>query len=377
MVTHYLEKLIHQGKARFRTFVCGTSGSNVLPVQDNTWIVITGFTYINFSDPLTPIPGADFDAYIRRSIHQLRFRSSKSNNSYILKDEIRRDVGDPGSDSNQIPNGDFANAGGWDLGVGWTIAGGAATHSGAAGATFIISDFFVPKPGRQYRLTYEVVTIVGAPTVTPAIGVTMGVTRSTLGTFTEYIVAPTSGVAAALSFLGAGGAGNDISIDNVELILMPGDSVTTINGHYKFDCYLPHQNEVSVELVAFPNVPGILTTLAAAPESLSLPAPPVGYGNAGFGGIAQVSEFTLTLAPFPGPPPGLFGIGLPLTRIHTDPVQPLAHIIQNGMEIGVSAATAIQPPDFTEDQQIRDFPIVDIQYVEITGNMPGDIQASS
>ncbi len=123
MLTPYLENLIHKGTARFRTFVCGQSGSNVLPVSENTWIIITGFTYCNFSDPETPITGSQFDAYVARSLHQIRFRSSKSNNHYIVKDDIRRDAGSPGSDTNLIVNGDFASGSdNWTLGTGWTIA---------------------------------------------------------------------------------------------------------------------------------------------------------------------------------------------------------------------------------------------------------------
>ena len=203
----------------------------------------------------------------------------------------------------------------------------------------------------------------------PFIGGTAGVVRSTVGLFTEFIVASVS-IFGQLSFDGNTGAGNDITIDNIELILMPGDSVTLITGHSKFDCYLPHQNEVSVELVGFEEFPTILTVLAAAPESLHLPAPPQGYGNAGFGGISQVSAFQASDG-------GVDYANLPLTRKHTDPVAPIvATTVSNGMEIPVNASTAINNPGFITVQQRRDFPIVDIQFVEIEGNMPGNIKSS-
>lgn len=369
MLTPYLENLIQKGKARFRTFVVGQSGSNLLPVEDNNWIIITGFTYCNFSDPETPITGSQYNEYIARSVHQIRFRSSKSNNHYIVKDDIRRDVGAAGMDINQIINGDFATGDNWTLGAGWLIGAGEAQHTGLGGAGDITNISFTNIPLRRYRLTYNVTTVVGAGTVQPFLGGIAGFVRSTVGLFSEEIV---GGVTAPnqLLFRAPAGLGNDINIDNVELILLPEPDVVSINGHYKFDCYLPHQNEVTVELVTF-SPTGIITQIsAAAPASFPLAAPPAGYGNAGFGGIAQVTEFRNDIG-------GFEDIDLPLTRIHTNPAVVAGDIIQNGMEIGVSILTAINQPTFDADFGPRNFPIIDIQYVEIQSNMPAWIQASN
>jgi len=381
MLTPYLEKLIHQGKASFKTFVCGQSGSNRLPVGDNSWIIITGFTYYNFADPELIQAGIEvvrFEEYLSRSLHQIRFKSSRSNNHYIVKDDIRRDAGDPGSDINQIVNGDFANgSNNWTVGTGWSIAAGIATHVGAFGTGDLTNIGFVSLPGRRYRLTYDVVAITaGFPTVTPFIGGTAGFSRSTVGTFTEEIVGGLT-TPLQLFFRGIGAVGENIDIDNIELILLPGTNVVTSTGHSKIDCYLPHQGNVTVELVSFPDNANIIQNLAAAPATFPLTAPPLGYGNAGFGGLLQVIEFRDIL--FTGPPIEV-NSNLPLTRKYTEatPVPPGGlNIVQDGMEIAVTGATQINVPEFFSGEiGPRNFPIIDIQFVEILGTMPEQIRGS-
>ena len=237
-------------------------------------------------------------------------------------------------------------------------------------------------PGRTYRVTYEVTAIVGAGTVQAILGNTSGLVRATLGIHTEEITVTDFG-AGQLVLASAVGVGNDISIDNVELILLPSSDTIIINGHSKFDCYLPHKKEVSVELVAFDtdptSIPPFSILSQGAPASFPIPRPPLGYGNIGFvGNIPQLVEFRNDILP-PVPP---FTTGrafnLPMTRLHTDPTGIVAagEIVLNGMEIPVSAITAINEPGIT-GQKRRDFPIVDIQYVEISENMPPNIQASS
>lgn len=373
MLTPYLEKLIHQGKAKFRTYVCGLSGSNVLPVSENSWAIITGFTYYNFSDPAFPILASDFDAYVERSLHQLRFRSSFSNNHYVIKDDVIRAPGSPGSDINLIVNGDFSSSINWSLVIGWSIGAGVALSTGIAGFPTVMN--YVPYAilaGRTYRLTYDVVTIVGAGSVQAALGQSFGFIRTSIGTFTEEITVTDIG-AALLIFTGALGIGNNASIDNVELILLPSEDTVIINGHSKFDCYLPHKKEVSVELVAFDTDVVIELISQAAPASFPIPVPPLGYGNFPFvGSIAQLTELRNGILGG-----GLRAYNLPMTRLHTDPTGIVAgEIVLNGMEIPVTAITAINTPGIT-GQGRRDFPIVDIQYVEISENMPGNIQASS
>lgn len=370
MLTPYLEKLIHEGKARFRTFVCGQSGSNALPVREGTWIIITGFTYCNFSDPDTPIRGVPFDAYVSRSVHQVRFRSPKSNNHYIVKDDIRREVGAPGSDVNLIVNGGFSSGGdNWTLGTGWSVVGMAAEHDGGAGAGILTYNVYTAIPGRKYRLSFKVATALGASTVQPVLAGITGTLRSSSGLFADEMIAGTI-TPFQLTFQANAGVGNKITIDDIELILLPGDDIAVIDGHYKFDCYLPHEDEVTVELVSFPSSLVPVITSAAAPPSFPLVAPPAGYGNDGFLGIPQITEFQYDIG-------GFNEINLPLTRLHTDPGVVFPDLAQNGMEMPVSGLTAINPPSLEESQGVRDFPIVNVEYVEIEGIIPENIQASN
>lgn len=376
MLTPYLEKLIQKGDAKFRTFVCGQSGSNLLPISPKSWVVITGFTYINFADPQPLTPPSNFQDYIARSLHQVRFKSSKSNNHYIVKDDIRRDVGAAGSDINQIVNGTFgAGIENWTFGTGWVLIPGAADHAGISGAGNLTNIGFIAIRGRRYRLTYEVPIISGAHPVQPFLGNTAGFVRSTLGVFTEEIVAGNV-VNPQLEFrCPAAGPADDIAIDNIELILLPEPDVVIINGHYKFDCYLPHRDQVTVELVGYPTEEGVLQNLAAAPASFPLAAPPAGYGNVGAGGIAQVDLVAHPIG-------GFDTFNLPLTRLITDPTPFFgvgSNVVQNGMEIPVTDETAIneQVDSFRGDVGPRNFPIVNVQYVEIGGLMPDNIKGST
>jgi hypothetical protein len=50
MITEYLEKLIHQGKARWKHWTCGLGGVMTLPVQQDSYIVIEKFTFSPFLD---------------------------------------------------------------------------------------------------------------------------------------------------------------------------------------------------------------------------------------------------------------------------------------------------------------------------------------
>lgn len=371
MLTPYLEKLIHQGKARFRTHVCGISGSNSLPISDNSWIIITGFTYINFADPLTPITGSRYEAFLDRSLHQVRFRSTKSDNHWLFKDDIRRDAGAAGSSINQIANGDFAaGSSNWTLGTGWSVPAAAALHTGAAGSGILTNIGFAGLPSRTYRLTYEVTALVGTAFVSPFVGGTSAPLGATLGIHTADVLTGIT-LPIQLEFTGNDGAGDNITIDNISLVLLAEADIVTINGHYDVDCYLPHQNDVTVELVAFPVSSGIAVTQAAAPASFQLLNPPAGYGNIGFpGAIAQITEMELKIT-------GRDAVQLPLTRVHTNPSLAGSDIAEDGIEIPVASQTAINQPQFNDADGPRNFPIVNVQYVEISENMPGNIRGSN
>jgi hypothetical protein len=82
MITPYLEKLIHQGKAIYKTWACAYSSVYRVPVPSNCYVVIVDFTYYA---PLQVGPGdqpPDIDALNRTAIY---IRSQKSNNTFIHK----------------------------------------------------------------------------------------------------------------------------------------------------------------------------------------------------------------------------------------------------------------------------------------------------
>lgn len=88
MVTPYLEKLIHEGKAVWKHVSLGISSAPLLKVPNDSYIVITEFTYFNFIDYPNPkmIPVESFDEMMRRSVHQVKFTSKTSDNVFVIKD---------------------------------------------------------------------------------------------------------------------------------------------------------------------------------------------------------------------------------------------------------------------------------------------------
>jgi len=85
-----LLKLIDEGTAKSKTAVIGWSGSNILQVPDGCYIVITNFKYFYF----IPYVGVDMsalsltdmrDKLIKHSVQQIRFKSVKSNNHFVIR----------------------------------------------------------------------------------------------------------------------------------------------------------------------------------------------------------------------------------------------------------------------------------------------------
>lgn len=102
-------------------------------------------------------------------------------------------------------NGGFDSDTGWTKGAGWTIGTGVATATGDISTA--ISQSVSVTPGRTYTVIFTAAPSAGSVTV--SLGGTSGTARSTSDTFTENIVAGSSGV---LAFTGAGYSG---TIDNV------------------------------------------------------------------------------------------------------------------------------------------------------------------
>lgn len=89
MITNYLEKLIADGEAQYRTHVHAISGIGVIDVPEGTHVIITDFTYFPFADPEEEEDGFDAQEFINRSVHQVEFQSKTSKNNFIIRDTLQ------------------------------------------------------------------------------------------------------------------------------------------------------------------------------------------------------------------------------------------------------------------------------------------------
>lgn len=85
MIPHALEELVLCQKAFSKTISLGRSGQLVIPVTDEATIVIWHFDYFNFVDAtiIDSITQAQ-----NRSVHQVIFRTPKSLNNFVIKDDL-------------------------------------------------------------------------------------------------------------------------------------------------------------------------------------------------------------------------------------------------------------------------------------------------
>ena len=83
-----LVKLIHEGTAQYKTYAWGFSTHGFLPVRNDTYIVIIAFQFWHFID-LGFGDLEDLDEVFERSVKQIRFRSRKSNNHFVIRQPIR------------------------------------------------------------------------------------------------------------------------------------------------------------------------------------------------------------------------------------------------------------------------------------------------
>ncbi len=96
MLTTELEKLILKGKAVWKTTTVGASGMLNMSIPQDRYIVITDFKYFHFIDPnfdeVPPDQLVDginqYQEYVKRSVHQIRFESKKSSNTFVIKEPI-------------------------------------------------------------------------------------------------------------------------------------------------------------------------------------------------------------------------------------------------------------------------------------------------
>lgn len=118
-----------------------------------------------------------------------------------------------------VTNGTFDTDTNWTKGTGWTISGGVASASSALNSSLIQSPF-TTTAGMTYAITY---TISGytSGAIRPLLEGTIGTYRSANGTFTDYIVSPSS--SARLIFTTSGST--TLNIDNISVFETDGTDV--------------------------------------------------------------------------------------------------------------------------------------------------------
>ena len=116
-----------------------------------------------------------------------------------------------------VSNGNFTSATNWTTGTGWSIAAGVATATNPTGT---LSQAITFIQGVRYTLTFTISAYVDG-TITPSINGTAGTVRSANGTYTETIIAGSSG---GLVFTPA--TAPSLNIDNV--LCQPADAVSIV-----------------------------------------------------------------------------------------------------------------------------------------------------
>ena len=87
MLPDYLEELIWQGKARWRTWCTGGAAVARIPVTKGTYIVLTSFTYFPFVDTEMPTDWFSWQGqFIFRQVHQVILYSGKNKFQFNFRD---------------------------------------------------------------------------------------------------------------------------------------------------------------------------------------------------------------------------------------------------------------------------------------------------
>lgn len=141
--------------------------------------------------------------------------------------------------NNVILDGGFDNAAYWTAGAGWTVAASVATAAGAINTNLDTASAISIIAGVSYSVTYIVTRSAGSVTVN--VGGTAGTSRSAAGTYTETIVAGSTG---KLRFSTAGFTGtvNTVSVTAVDSLIqitdayfLGADTVTYAGGYFVFN----------------------------------------------------------------------------------------------------------------------------------------------
>ena len=102
IVSKFLEKLIWEGKAEYKTWTIGTPAAG-LNVGENETVIITGFEYCTYIDPEEAVL-ADFDNFISRINKQIVFSDKSRRFVFFHRAELSINVNDLGALVN-LPDG--------------------------------------------------------------------------------------------------------------------------------------------------------------------------------------------------------------------------------------------------------------------------------
>ena len=120
-----------------------------------------------------------------------------------------------------VTNGDFSSATGWTLGAGWSIGGGQLVGTNVT-STSAATQTITTGLGKTFLVTYTIVSITSGQ-VSVGLGPSLGTTRASAGTYTEYFVG--TGATNGVSVYQRVSTTNAI-IDNISVRELPGNHLT-------------------------------------------------------------------------------------------------------------------------------------------------------
>lgn len=88
MLTPYLETLIHQGKAIYKTAVVGAGAASAVVIPNNTYAVLTDLLYYPYMDNEGVNYGTPDNIDIKPFINQVWIRSRLGNNHFLFRPNI-------------------------------------------------------------------------------------------------------------------------------------------------------------------------------------------------------------------------------------------------------------------------------------------------
>jgi hypothetical protein len=183
--------------------------------------------------------------------------------------------------SELVTNGDFSSGANWTAATGWSIGGGVASCNAIAGAN--LDQTLVTTIGKIYAVSYTITSYTSGSVYarfTGSVNVT-GVSRSSAGTFTEYINATSNNSVFRMRSSDIGFVG---SIDNISVRELPGNhayqstsaSRPTLRARYNL---LTYSEEFDNATVWTKNNANVSSNTVVAPDGTLTADKLIGTGN--------------------------------------------------------------------------------------------------